>query len=203
MRQRILFRAVVSIVLIAIVVATAVQLQLRLLRFRSEQLLSDIKSLEMRKSTWADAQHLMRKWGEWGHYDGTCTSEYCDYTIRLGDFFYRHRQLMPDSPWIREQYGRIGGRIIVVTAGLLVYNGVVWGKAFFLDVAVPPDRRPDAPFRGYGYTLMASAEGVSHFLAGYRPAQVSHPYYRIDTPDGCTGCLAVWARFIPMQIPSK
>jgi len=40
--------------------------------------------IRLYQSNWADAQSLMHRWGEWGHYDGQCTPEACLYQIVLG-----------------------------------------------------------------------------------------------------------------------
>jgi hypothetical protein len=89
----------------------------------------------------------------------------------------------------------------LVTANVLVFNGLIWEKGFSLNVAVPPEHGPEAPFSGYGYTLIGSSEGVSRF-SPYSPAPADHPYYTVGTPAGCTGCLAVYARFTPYADPS-
>jgi hypothetical protein len=43
--------------------AVIVQAQQRLLRWRAERLLADIREIQMGKSTWVDAQRLMYEWG--------------------------------------------------------------------------------------------------------------------------------------------
>jgi hypothetical protein len=203
MWRRIFSLTTFSLVLVALVGFAAIQIQQRVLRFRAAHLLSELRAIELRRNTWADAQTLMARWGAWGHYDGSCTSNYCEYTIRLADFSYSHPRFIPASLWFRRQYGRIGARMSVVTADFLVFNGLIWKKGYSLEVAVPPEVGPEAPFAGNGYTLMGSAEGVSRFLAGYSPAPASHPQYKIGTPYGCTGCLAVWVSFTPYGNPAE
>jgi hypothetical protein len=56
---------------LVILLAAFIQIQAHLLRHRAEALLSDIRRLEVRKSTWANAQNFMSRWGAWGHYDGS------------------------------------------------------------------------------------------------------------------------------------
>src|SRR5437870_3669974 len=51
-----------------------------LLRLRAEKLLTDIRSLKVNRSSWADAQKLMSKWGE---YRGVCTAQGCKYGIHF------------------------------------------------------------------------------------------------------------------------
>lgn len=198
MWRRIVGLTITFTLLVAALALAAIQIQQRILRSREESLLSDIKALQLRTSTWSDAQKFMARWGAWGHYDGSCTSRRCDYQIHLGDFFYNHQKLIPDAPWLRRAYGRVGGRISLVTAHLLVFNGLIWEKGLSLNVEVPPERRPNAPSGGYEYTLIGSAKGVSRFYIW--PAPTVHPYYQIGTPDGCTGCLAVYAMFTSCRV---
>ena len=73
---------VLSLVLIAFL---AVQTQQRMLRWRAERLLADMHQIRLYQSTWADAQRLMHRWGTWGHYNGSCTSESCTYNISLSN----------------------------------------------------------------------------------------------------------------------
>lgn len=68
------------------VVIAAIPVQQRVLRHRAERLLVDIRSLKLRRSTWADAQQIFVTWGAWGHYEGTCSQQSCSYEINLGDF---------------------------------------------------------------------------------------------------------------------
>ena len=56
-----------------------------LTRIRIAHLLADFQSIHPTQSTWADAQHLMTRWGKWGHYDGSCTAQSCDYVIIVND----------------------------------------------------------------------------------------------------------------------
>jgi len=86
MLRRILLRTVLFSLLILATVAAAIHIQQHILRVRAEHLLEDIRGLELRKSTWADAQRIFTRWGAWGHYDGSCASLSCDYEVTLGDF---------------------------------------------------------------------------------------------------------------------
>src|ERR1035437_3885420 len=80
---------ITDVVVLALVASSAVfvQVQQHILRWRAERLLADIREIQMGKSTWADAQRLMTRWGEWGAYEGSCTAERCDYQIVLQDSF--------------------------------------------------------------------------------------------------------------------
>ena len=75
----------VTVFAVLALLAAFVQLEQHLLRWRAERLLADIRQIQMGKSTWADAQRFMTKWGTWGHYEGSCTAEKCDYSIAMED----------------------------------------------------------------------------------------------------------------------
>jgi hypothetical protein len=195
--------AVLFCLMILAVAVAGIQIQQRILRARAERLLSDIRGLELRKSNWSDAQRIFTHWGAWGHYDGSCNSQHCDYWIQLGDFFYTHPKFVPSAPWARRAYDLFGGRMGQIRANVLVMDGLVWGKDFRLYVEVPPEGGPDAAFAGNGYTLVGDSETVSRLAAGFEsPLLELHPYYLVGTPGGCTGCLAVYARFTPFADPS-
>ena len=76
-------RVLTSLLAIYLVLLTAVQISQRVTRRRAEHLLSDIRGLQLERSSWSDAQALIQRWGRWGHYEGTCDADHCDYRIRF------------------------------------------------------------------------------------------------------------------------
>ncbi len=192
--------------LIAALVAGFVQVQQRLLRWRAERLLADIRQIQMGKSTWADAQRLITKWGAWGGYEEGCTSEFCDYQIVLQDSFQGIPTFFtptgdPRTPGrersesLYHMYRWFGGRSAFVAARFIVKRGIVWGKDFSLNVEVSPDENSG----GYRYLLTASASTVSQFptLSSSLERVLTNPEYQIGRPGACEGCLSVYARFTP------
>lgn len=203
--RRIVCLGIVLIVGLVVVLAALVQIQQRLLRYRAERLLSDIRKLELRKSDWADAKQILARWGAWGHYEGQCTEESCIYQIGLSDwltsFAYRHPSSLEHFHWLETPYGMLGGRGTIIRAELQVTKGVVWGKSFSIYVYVPAETGPAALFRGKGYTLIGVSQSVSRFPSD-RPLIPTHPNYSVGTPGGCTGCLAVYSEFTPYADPA-
>jgi hypothetical protein len=186
----------------AVVVIATVQVQQQVVRIRAEQLLTDIRTLELRKSTWSDAQKIFAHWDAWGQYDGLCNSSNCDYRVELGDSLSGHPRFPPSSPWIRRAYGFLGVRMSLIKANVFVKDGFVWGKGFSLFLEIPPEGGRNAAFAGNGYTLIGASESVSRFVpAGSQPQLVMHPQYTITTPGGCTGCVAVFVKFTPFADP--
>jgi hypothetical protein len=72
-----------SLLVIYLVLLAAVQISQRITRRRAEHLLSDLRGLQLERSSWSDAQTLMQHWGRWGHYEGTCDADHCDYWIHF------------------------------------------------------------------------------------------------------------------------
>jgi hypothetical protein len=86
MRSRVLrffLRAVVGLVAAVLVLAFWIQVQQRIFYHRASALMADMSVLELHRSTWADAQGMMAKWGKYGRYDGSCTQVDCTYRITL------------------------------------------------------------------------------------------------------------------------
>jgi len=204
MLRRILIGVVLFSLLSVATTAAAIHIEQRLLRTRAEHLLEDIRSLELRRSTWADAQRVFNRWGAWGRYDGSCVSSSCDYEMAFADTLWNHPGFIPNAIWARRAWGYLGGRRSLVAAHVLVADGLVLGKGFTVFVEVPPEGGPNAPFCGYGYTLIGSSETVSRtfVLVGSLPQLALHPEYAVTTPGGCTGCLKVNVRFTPSADPS-
>ena len=72
-----------SLLVIYLVLLATVQIRQRITRRRAEHLLSDLRGLQLERSSWSDAQILMQRWGKWGHYEGTCNVDHCDYEIQF------------------------------------------------------------------------------------------------------------------------
>lgn len=55
-----------------------------LLRRRAEHLLADIQSIQVGKTTDAEAWRIMEKWGRWNqHYGDRCKQSDCSYNFRM------------------------------------------------------------------------------------------------------------------------
>jgi len=65
--------------------------------WHARALLRDVQALPA-QPMWLDAQRLMKRWGKWGHYEGACTSEHCQYTIQVADVVSRQFG-QPSEPW--------------------------------------------------------------------------------------------------------
>ena len=72
-----------GLLVLYLVLLATVQIGQRITRRRAEHLLSDIRGLQLEKSSWYDAQVLMQRWGRWGQYKGTCDAAHCNYLIHF------------------------------------------------------------------------------------------------------------------------
>src|ERR1035441_7096285 len=95
--------------------------------------------IRLYQSNWADAQRLMHRWGEWGHYDGNCTAEDCKYEIELTDGSRRVlKSLRPSTvDWLMRFkaftiYRWLGGRYSIVDLTFIVQDGAILRTEFYV-----------------------------------------------------------------------
>ena len=200
--------AAVSIFVLVAVLALSVSIQQHILRWRAERLLTDIRDLQLGKSTWADAQRIMARWGAWGFYNGSCTQERCTYQIALRDVSGTFPVVSePDGNWHSEPqkpaaqvlniYRVLGGWTALVSARIEVIHGSIWGKNYELYLNVPGERSPNEE----GYLLGTYAETVWKTKDLDAFVKTNHPEYMIEKAPICSGCELVFARFTPYADP--
>jgi hypothetical protein len=199
---------VAGVALLALVAGLAayVQIQQRILRWRAERLLADIREIQMGKGTWADAQRLMTRWGAWGAYEGSCTAKRCDYQIVMEDAFRAMPiYFMPDGEmrkeariccqWLYRPYYLLGGRFAMVGARIEVKDEIIWTKSFFVDIVTSSHilfRNED------DYALLGSARG----LTNHRHSDLgSRREYVVWRPAGCEGCESINVEYSPLADP--
>jgi hypothetical protein len=192
---RILRTAGLVILLLVGALSVLVQTQQRLLRWRAEHLLADIRQIQMGKSTWADAQRLMYRWGKLGKWEGVCNKYQCEYQIELKDALQVHidhvwAESSPEEHakehnynWEMRIYAILGGRLTQARANFVVKNEIVWTKAFDTWTA----RKVFA--EGLGDFLIGGAWGSTGFRRGLDlPLLAKHPEYSIEASGPCAGC---------------
>lgn len=174
--------AAVAIAILVLGLAAFVNVQQRLLRWRAERLLADIRAIQMGKSNLADAQRLMRKWGAWGQWQGECTERYCHFVISLDDASHA-LHLYPVlwggnwgselrwPRWMNRYYTWAGGRFAVVEASFGVRNGTIWSKEFgVLTVPSPPEY-------GRSGDMAGAASSSSVFTKAICSSSISHSQF--------------------------
>ena len=188
------------------------------MRNRAEHLLADIRSLELRKATFADAQTIFERWRRWGAYKNVsdqwydpereCTEEDCSFRVTLRDPFmavtdFLSRYNLAGKLWGRplEWYQQVGGRPAIVVAVVTVEERVVWGKWLGTLISVPPSARVE----GRPADLIVEMTSVPRFYTwgSYPwtrewPSRRLHPEYLITGPTGCKpNCIKVEVLFTP------
>jgi len=158
--------------------AVFVQIQQRILRWRAERLLADMRELQSHKGTWADAQKIMTRWGTWGAYEGSCTAERCDYRIiiidTLSTLIWTNVDRYPILRTLSLPCTLMGEKDAFVVATLDIKNGIVEKSSYRLGLG----------------ELFARANAVNEFdpyIAGDQ--RMLHPEYWVGKNGGCTVCI--------------
>jgi hypothetical protein len=178
----------------------AAQISNRVFRWRAERLLADMQAVELHKSTWADAQRIMTRWGKWGHYDGQCDASNCRYEIQISDAFSVLLARIPAKTEdyfkvvrIVRTYDRLGGREANLRSSFIVQDGQIVRRGAYFVLSVPWVADEDSYPWNYGYALIANVVSVQRvlnwgdFRSGARLA--SDLYYGAGKPGGCEGCM--------------
>jgi len=177
---------VVALALVA-GLAVFVQIQQRILRWRAEQLLADMRELQSDKSTWADAQKIMTRWGVWGSYEGSCTAERCEYRIVIEDtlstFVWAHVDRYPFLRLFSVSSVFLGERGGFVVATLYVKGGVLEKSSYQLDFG----------------EIFGRATAVNDFEPYENlNLRLLHPEYWVGSPGACTGCIKFETGYTPL-----
>ena len=112
-----------------VLLTLAIHLDQYLLRRRADRLLADIRSLELRKSTYADARLVIDRWDENTHRQGACQPYSCNVEISVGDVVWRNIRLFVDHQNVLSLYRRLGGRPAWADASIGIRKGAVWHKS--------------------------------------------------------------------------
>jgi hypothetical protein len=172
-----------------------------ILRTRAQHLLADVRSLDVNRSTWSDAQRIMTKWNSFAVHTGPCTADACNYRVDL-------LQVLPQiligypSPGIRNWLPRIidhtGLRSVSTRSGFTVEHGVVTSKWFAEQVALPVR---EWNLRGGAYVPdLAVSSGEFLGFPGSPANPQLHPYRQVRNWKGPYG---ITAQFLPQEDPSE
>lgn len=173
-------------------VAAFVQIQQRIFRWRAERLLADMRELQSHKGTWADAQKIMTRWGEWGSYKGSCAAEHCEYRIvildTLSTFASRHADRYPFLHSLLLPCIFLGEKGAFVVVTLDVESGIVKKSSYQLDFG----------------EIFARATAVNEFEPYVAWDQrMLHPEYWVGKNGGCTGCIKFETGYMPLAGKEK
>jgi hypothetical protein len=153
---------VVGIVLLSVL---ALKVDAYVLRYRSERLLADVKSLEVRKTTVAEAQRVLQKWRKETLSFAISGDKWRFWTSLADSITLMEGRYTPkDSVWSwivwAEWASRfIGWRQASVAVLIDVHKGVVWDKTFIVIVQTPPEK-------GWNHGLFGEVATTSRFFEG-------------------------------------
>jgi hypothetical protein len=126
--------AVLTLVVLALAM---VQVRQQLFRHRAQLLLNDMRNLWMHPGNFDDLRHIQQRWGAFGHYDGSCTAEHCEYSITLSN---------PELPrWENdrlrilegEAFVLLGGREVNIMGGIVVHNNQMVLESVWFMIDAP------------------------------------------------------------------
>jgi hypothetical protein len=178
---------VLAVMAVLVIVVGTLRIQQWVLRHRAERLLAEIQQIELRKTSFEDAQNLFGRWSKWGHYKGECTRQHCQFLIRLTDFLGDHPRLFNRSS-VKVLYSAIGGRPTIVYAGVSVIDGVIWEKRYGFDSA------PRGIVSGEANTLSWLPASDDRFAL--------HPNHTV-VPYRLEPCVWIVANFTPFEDPAE
>lgn len=169
------------------------------MRRRAEQLLSDIRSLEIHHSSYGDLQNLKQKWKSFANFDGNCSEASCVLRIFSADFVLRHFGAFVKLNALH-YFMLTGGRPLQIRGWIALENDLVSGKSFSVAVDVLADKKTEGRFPAYFLGL--NAYSVSDFSEiGQRP-NPAHPSYLVAKPRDCDGrCRQLDLIFTPAADP--
>jgi hypothetical protein len=173
--------------------AGAIRLDRYVLRWRAERLMSDFRSLELRKSTYADARRLEDRWFD-NTKESVCRTSWCDLSILVNNAGSQHLQFFLKYPKVLAVYHALGGREAYVYLFIQVRDSILWGKGIGLGIETL-ETEPDG--RHVEYQLEGSIGTDDHFTW----VAARHPEYQIGGPTGCMGCKTGWVKFTPFADP--
>jgi len=180
-------------VLIFALMAGSIRLDQYRLRWRGERLQSDMRSLELRKSTYADVRQLEHRWFDDAK-EGVCRPSWCDLQIFLGDAAERHIEFFVNHPAVYAIYHRLGGRAAGAGAFIRVRDSLLWGKGIGLGIETL-STEPDGRHVQYQLEGNIGTEDRLTWISA------RHPDYVVGSPTGCLGCKDGWVEFTPFADP--
>ncbi|WP_263383631.1 hypothetical protein [Granulicella arctica] len=173
---------------------------------KAERMMEDFQSINLRHSTWPDAEGLIRRWGKYGSYQGDCTGSFCRYTIALQSpqagleirlfKHLHHRFVLAPVHIFFATCQHLGVRSATLRASMVVQDNVVVRKSAVFKYDVP-----DAFSPGSGYSLIATSGASSRLttLDGWplinSEQLAEHSFYGFTRPGGCSFCMMVNVAF--------
>lgn len=211
-----MLRALALLFTVFLLTVASIHIQQHLVRRRAERLLAEIQSLELRKTSWADARLLFQHWGTNQKFFDPCTPKECSFEIvldhfaydapswiiRVNDFVHKHLNVFANKDSMCAQavtycaYMMVGGRSARVIGTVGMRGSVVWSKGFSIRLW-PSGLRYDYMLVG---DASSSARLQSSIFNGVDPQLLFHSEYAIGGPGGSNGSLGR-VQFTPYTNP--
>jgi hypothetical protein len=190
--RKFLFALALSLCAVLFLILLASQIEQHLFRRRAELLLSQVQSLELRKTTWQDVQVQLQRWGPNRKFGNPCDAHRCSLQITLKEFvfdYFTERNLFVKlddyfrwrlklsynvGPFERMEYSllqaylRLGGHPARVTADIGMRDGMVWSKVFMWG-----SKLTGIPF--FGPEIGVSNSPLSRLRTAFRGLTVLSP----------------------------
>lgn len=213
-------RAVLAVALLAILFAAGVSVYLRIeqysFRRKAEQLLSDMRELELKKEGAKQAKAIVRKWGfdEWGRAPGQpCTEDECFYRLTLVPEAVRGHILLDrldpfNSGFLSRPLAWLGLRLTVIHAWVRIQGKALPSISFSVWTVgrgCDGHGRPDCTLMGYADSKQRGS-GWSSQQQPYAKLNQSllHPHYLVgafpkwlNADTGGNPAVIVWVELSP------
>ena len=171
----------------------------RIFRQRSERLLHDIVTLELRRTTLHGLEPLLNTWHDGVTRSPVCIDAYCDIRITVERPFTDALQalLVASVPRGLRIFEWLGGRPATAEARIYVRNGFAWGREYALNVYVYPSEGKSQWQDGYFVSgRVQTLPWAYHNVFDYQYVKGAGEY-QIGLPEDCTQCKALWVDFTP------
>jgi len=227
--RKLLFALALSFCTILVLTLLASRIEQRLFRRRAEILLSQVQSLELRKSSWQEAQTQLQRWSSNRVIGDFCDAHMCSLQVTLDEFVFAHfiqrtpltklddylrwrlKLTYNEGPFERmeaslfQAYVRLGGHPARVMAEVGMRDGLIWSKGFHVWIGTYGHPTGWSGNWRMVFTLIASTSTASRLdrsFGSLGDAQLMlHPDYVISRRN-CTICVAGWANFTPYAAPA-
>jgi hypothetical protein len=174
--------------------AGALRVETYVRRGRSEQLLSDILSIQLRRTTFEQADAISARWH--GTAEMPCSRQHCDMRISLPAVIFSNPNFLWSHPKILQLvlsvYRLLGGRPGGTGAEINVRNGLVWGEYYgmgFERITYEGNARQN--------TWLEGEIRADPYHVDFRDIrQARHSEYAFRGTSRCPEC-EIWVRFTP------
>jgi hypothetical protein len=229
--KKLLLGTLFSLSVVVLLVFLASLVEQRFFRRRAELLLTQIQSLELGKTPWSLAKGQLKNWDAESTFDDSCNEAEClvdlrlvepvygfvmgsNFLRRMDDYLHWRLKLSYDAgPFahlamaLLRGYMLMGGRPARIVASVGMRDGVIWSKAYSVEIQNYWHNIPGLNDGRWGnFALIAVERSVSSFDLSdtnhLDPQLTLHPGYLIRRQAGCCDFLQGNVEFTPLADPN-